>query len=776
MNKLEKLAFYVILAVSFLLPVIFVTPAALPLDILKASVFSIGTTTALFLILISNVRSGKISFLKGKSIYAILLVLLSFILSALSVAKQVGFYKTVIGAGSETSTVLFALVAVAFVYTVTVVVNSKEKFVTLLSTVVLGGILLSLFHLVRFIFGADTLTFGGMFSSQITNTVGQWNDLGVYFGFMLLISYFGVEFMTLSKFIRGMLYVLGALSIVFLMVIGFSSVWYGIAFVVFLSGLYLKKHSKISYRTIGLFVLALILSVYGQTVAGKVSTKFGINQLDVRPSWELSVDMANSALQQNPIFGVGPNRYLNVYLLNKPQSVNETVFWSLDFTSGVSYITSFVVTLGVVGLVAILWLIILIGVYAYKLYRHTASDSVQRFSIVSGVGLTIYSVVLGIFYNPSISIVVLGLTSFALFLVVLKEEGMLARKSFEGSTQRKTLIVKIIATALSVIVLIGFIYFVRRAIAANYFSRAVVALNSKNDIDTAEKLVSKAASIVDRELYYQGVSEVSVLKINRLLSTLKEADQASVDTLKSYLEVGILNAQNAIKLDSLNYQNYITQARVYESVIPVRVTGAYENAMKSYASASSLNPLNPSIYLLAARLEVAMKKLPEAKQFIGRSLQAKNNYSDAIFLLSQIQVSENSIKDAITSLLVLAQLNPQDPTIFFQLGLLYYNQGDNVNTGLALSKAIDLSPEYSNARYFLGLALARLGKYKEAQVQFEEILKFNPDNPEITNILTSLKAGRSPFQQQAVVTPEKSKTPPVKDAIDKKTSTKVKTR
>jgi tetratricopeptide (TPR) repeat protein len=213
---------------------------------------------------------------------------------------------------------------------------------------------------------------------------------------------------------------------------------------------------------------------------------------------------------------------------------------------------------------------------------------------------------------------------------------------------------------------------------------------------------------------------------------------------------------------------------VYESVVPARVNLAYENAMKSYESAAALNPLNPAVYLLAAQLEASIKKLPEAKQFIGKALQVKNNYSDAIFLLSQIQVAENSIKDAITSLLVLAQLNPQDPTIFFQLGLLYYNSGDNVNTGIVLSKAVELSPDYSNARYFLGLAYARLGKYAEAVDQFEAVARLNPDNEEVANILTALKAGKSPFQ--AVTTPEKAKTPPVKDSIDKKTSTKVKTR
>lgn len=776
MNKLEKMAFYIVLVISFLLPVIFISPTVLPLDILKSSLFSIGTTIALFLIIVSGIRSNRFTFLKGKTTYAIFFLLLSFIASALSVANDAGLYKTIIGSGIETTTVLFALISIAFIYVVTTVINSKEKFVTLLSTVVLGGIILSLFHLIRFVFGADSITFGGLFANQISNTVGQWNDLGVYFGFILLISYFAVEFMTLSKLVRTAVYVLGVISFVFLVIIGFSSVWYGIAFVTLISGLYLKKHSKISYLTIGLFVCAVVLSIYGQNIAGKLSTKFEVSQLDVRPSWELSLDMANSALQQSPIFGVGPNRYINVYLQNKPQSVNETVFWALDFTSGVSYVTSFVVTLGIIGLVAMLWLIIIVGFYVYKLYKHSVTDNIQRFSIVSGVGLTVYSVIVGILYNPSLSIIVLGLTSFSLFLVVLKEEGILEQKICEGNSARKSLIIKILAIIIGIVVLIGFIFFVRRALAGFYFSRAVVALNTNNDIDTADKYVMKAVSMVDRELYHQGVAEISVLKINRLLSTIKDADQASIDTLKSHLDTGIMYAQNAIKLDPLNYQNYITQARVYESVVPVRVTGAYENAMKSYASAASLNPLNPSIYLLAARLEVAMKKLPEAKQFIGKALEAKSNYSDAIFLLSQIQVSENSIKDAITSLLVLAQLNPEDPTIFFQLGLLYYNQGDNVNTGLALSKAVDLSPEYSNARYFLGLALARLGKYKEAADQFEEILKFNPENVEVANILASLKAGKSPFQQQTVVAPEKSKTPPVKDAIDKKTSTKVKTR
>lgn len=759
---------------SFILPIAFISPQVLPVDMLKASIFSIGTSIALILILVSAFRTGSIVSIKGKPAYALIAVVLSFILSGLAVMKDAGLYKSFFGSGTETTTILFALVSFAFVYTVVTLVRTKERLVSLLSSIVFGGLILSLFHLIRFVFGADTLTFGNIFSSQISNTIGQWNDLGVYFGFLFLISYLAIEFMVLSKAVRILLYVTSAVSLLFLVAIGFSSAWWAIAATTLFVGLYSKRHTKLSYRTIVLFVAAIVLALWGTTISGKLATRLGVNHLDVRPSWELSVDLANQTIQQKPFFGAGPNRYLNVYLQNKPLSVNQTVFWSLDFNSGVSYITSFVASLGLVGTVAILWLLIVLLLALYKLYKHNTEDSVKRFSAIIGASLALYSIILGFLYNPSLSVIFLGLVSLSLFFIALKDENLVAVVAIDGATSNKKTLVKVISAILIVVSLIALIFFIRRGVAAMYFAQAVTQLNTGNDIEKAENYVNNAIAMVDREQYYQGLAEISVIKINRLLASTKQADQKAVDTLKSYLDTGIANAQSAIKLDPVNYQNYITQARVYESVVPARVNQAYENAMKSYESAAALNPLNPSIYLLAAQLEVGVRKLPEAKQFIGRALQVKNNYSEAIFLLSQIQVAENSVKDAITSLLVLAQLNPQDPTIFFQLGLLYYNNGDNVSAGVALSKAVEISPDYSNARYFLGLAYARLGKYKEAAAQFEEIARLNPDNAEVVTILNALRAGRSPFQ--TVSAPEKSKTPPVKDSIDKKTSTKVKTR
>ncbi|MBP6975133.1 MAG: tetratricopeptide repeat protein, partial [Candidatus Pacebacteria bacterium] len=740
MIKLEKIAFWIVLAVVFLIPIAFLSPKVLPLDMLKTSIFSIGSALSFLLVLITGISSGKIRYPKGILAYASLSVVLAFILSGVAAMSTGGIYKSFFAVGTETTTVLFALLAIAFVYTITTLANTKERVLALLSSVVLGGVILGLFHISRLLFGVEFLSFGGLFGSQIANTLGQWNDLGVYFGFILLVSYLGLELMSFSKGVRVLLYITGIIAFVLTAIVGFSSVWYSVAFVVLLVGLYTKKHSKISINTIVLFVLVILFAVFNSQISDTISKKLNINQIDVRPSWELSTDIAAQTLSQSPFFGAGPNRFVNEYLRTKPASINQTVFWSVDFFSGVSYLTSFVITLGAVGVIAILFLLFAIGRYSFKVYRHTSSDPINKFVLVTGTVTTIYGIILSILYTPSFSVTVLGCVIFALFTIGLHQEGLISFGHSEGGSPRKLLLVRIIAAVAAVLALISFIFFVRRVMAAYNYQQALVIMSTTGNLDDAEKYVDKAISKVDRELYLQGKTELVSLKISRFLGTVKEVDQKTVDTLKSYLEDGVNTAHALIKLDKVNYQNYIAQARVYESVIPARVEGAYDNAMKSYASAAALNPGNPSVYLSAAQIEVAMGKLPEAKTFIGRALQVKNNYSDAIFLLSQIQVAEKSIKDAITSLLVLAQLNPQDPTIFFQLGLLYYNEGDNINTGLALSKAVELNPEYSNARYFLGLALARLGKYPEAAAQFTEIQKFNPDNTEVAQILAALQA------------------------------------
>ena len=93
----------------------------------------------------------------------------------------------------------------------------------------------------------------------------------------------------------------------------------------------------------------------------------------------------------------------------------------------------------------------------------------------------------------------------------------------------------------------------------------------------------------------------------------------------------------------------------------------------------------------------------------------------------------------------MALLVPGNPAIYFELGLLKYSIKDYNGAGQAFASALTVAPQYANAQYYLGLTLARLGRLEEAKTYFEGLAVTNPDNKELQTILTSLRAGKSPF-------------------------------
>ena len=143
-------------------------------------------------------------------------------------------------------------------------------------------------------------------------------------------------------------------------------------------------------------------------------------------------------------------------------------------------------------------------------------------------------------------------------------------------------------------------------------------------------------------------------------------------------------------------------------------------------------------------------------------LLKKNNYTEAIFLLSQIEVGEGNITQAIRSVETASIIAPNDPTVFFQLGLLRYSNDEFSNAVYSLERAIDLNPLYANAKYFLGLSYDQIGETQKAIEQFESILSTNPDNNEVSFILKNLKEGRAPFKD---VTPPLDEEPESREEL-----------
>ena len=96
----------------------------------------------------------------------------------------------------------------------------------------------------------------------------------------------------------------------------------------------------------------------------------------------------------------------------------------------------------------------------------------------------------------------------------------------------------------------------------------------------------------------------------------------------------------------------------------------------------------------------------------------------------------------------------------FQLGLIYYNDNKLEKARLEFERAVAFSPDYSNARYFLGLIYDKQGNKQGALGQFENISKLNPDNQEVKNILNNLRSGKPALEEIVQSQPPIEEKPP----------------
>ena len=765
---LDKVAFIVLQVTLFLTPIFFIPSLAVPLQTGRAAFILYGIIIAFIIWAIARLKDGIFEAPKSLFYASAGVLALAYTAAALFSANQ---SVSLSGTGLELGTLAFFLPSLVLFALVPLLVKTQEQIFRSYATLLVSFFLVALFHGIRFIFGADTLSFG-IFTSATANMLGKWNDLGIFFGFSTIVSLITLERATLSKLFKILTYICFIVSLIMLVVVNFSPVWISLAvlsLVFFVYKLSFGKEegqlgARIPYHALAVLIISVLFMFAGAKISGLISDSLGTSQVEVRPSWGATFDIAKSAIKADPVFGVGPNRFSSQWLAHKPAGINSTQFWNVDFNYGIGFIPSFVATTGLLGLVSVLLFVGLFIALALKALLRPSASPFARYLLLSSLFASVYLWIFSFIYVPSAAIWILTVIFSGLFVAAAREDKVIETKTLSVLNRPAASFVSVLLTILALIGAVSFGYFVTIKFLANvYFQKGITTINVSNDIVMGEKGITQAITLSPSDTYYQSLSELYLVKINTLFQDTKITQSDAQAQFQQLLGVAIQSAQAAVAYDSTNYQNYLTLGRIFEAVVPLKIEGAYDNAKKAYESALAVNPESPEIYLVLARLEVANGDNKAAKDFIAKALEKKNDYADAIFLLSQIQISENDVVNAINSVSAVATLSPNDPGIFFQLGLLYYNQKNFQNSALALERAVKLNPQYANAKYFLGLSYYENKNTAGALAQFKEIATTNPDNAELKAIIANLEAGKAPITPGA--NPVKSATLPVKEAI-----------
>jgi tetratricopeptide (TPR) repeat protein len=774
---LTNITRYSFIAGIFLLPLVFFT-GLMPLPLAKTMLVLLIVLVSLGALIVRTLRSGEAS-LPWHPIYlaALLLPVVYFLSALFSPERSIALF----GYNLEAGTFISILLGVLLLALISLVDRERKLSLELLGALLVSGGLVALVGAVK-VLSAGAVFNGSIFADIMGNSVGSWTDYAVFLAVIAIIALMALEMLQIKKVVRVTLYCIMILSMVLQMIINFSLAWVlllvlSLIVVVYSSTIERRFHDGARERRV--FPLALTLAVISlifvinPTVSKSgdlrtvVSNHFNVQNLDIRPSISATLSVTKPVLKADPVLGSGPNTFSTDWFAYKPVDLNGTPFWGTAFPFGVGFLPTQVASVGLLG--ALVW-IVFIGAFLMLVRKAlgTAMPRPDRFVVVTSLLVSAFLWASLFVYVPSPVIFYLAFFATGILLASLIQTGGIPVRPLHfrqsAFTNFSTVLV---TTVVGALVLVGAVYAGGRALSIFYFQRAEAQVASGASVTDVETHLDKAVSLSGLDVYYRALSEVAMSRAQAAFTSASGTAEENQAAFQAAIAKAIGASQAAVAAHPESYGNWIALGNIYATLVPapLSVDGAYDSAKNAYLEAQKHNPLSPEPSLLIARLDYAKGDLASARTGVEKAISLKQDYADAYFLLTQIEVGQNNIDRAIESAKTAAILSPDNAGVDFELGLLLYSSKDYQNAAVALAQAVKLVPNYANAKYFLGLALDKLGDKVDAITEFKDLLKSNPDNTDLPIIIQNLEANRDALYQAPSGThPEKKPTPPIKAA------------
>ncbi len=775
-NIFERIPYYFFLLAVLILPIWLLPYTSFPLEFNKAFLFYVFTIAAAIFWFISILQKASFRIPKSAALLAFLTVIAVWLVSSFFSPNS---NLSLFGAGYEVGTFFsLAFLGVALLL-VSVAFQSEAKAMKFYLALFTSSLLVFIFQLFHSGFNITLLPWN-IFASKTANTIGSWNEVGIFFGLTALLSVVFLELFNLGKFSKLLFFVTFIASLAGAALVNFTTVWivlgsFLIVFLVYLFSMRLASSAEgatqIKFMRLTIITLLVVFFfIIAKVLVGDFISSLGISSIEVKPALSATWQVIKGSLTENILLGSGPNTFVYDWLRFKPADINLTIFWSFPFQAGVGLLPTFIATTGILGGAAWLAFLLFLLFYGLKAVTYFESEVNRGLLIASFLG-SLYLWSFTIVYSPGFLITALAFLVTGVFIALLCRSGKIKTIEISFLNKPKLGFICSLIIVLLMIASVASLYFLFQKYWAAYsFSRGVDIINSSGQIDEGEKMISRAANFDPQDRYFRSLSDIGLLRIQQLASrTDLSADDLRIQ-FQNTLAAAIGNAQKAVTLNPLDFLNWMSLGGIYESVIPFKITGAGDASVSAYKEASSRAPQDPRPMLAAARVEIQNNNLKEARSFLDSAINAKSDYAPALFLLSQIEAQEGNIKESIRRAEQTFSLAPNDIGVLFQLGLLYYRDKNFDNSQLALERVVSLNPNYSNARYFLGLIYDRAGKNKDAIEQFRKIQQLNPDNQEVKKILSNLNSGKPALNNISppAPSPEKRSEVPLNEANPEK--------
>lgn len=740
----DAIIHYSLYLTVFLTPIFFLPLTPYPATLNKQFIFTTLILVATGAWLVKATRTGKIEYTKSiTGIPLVALVLFAFTSAFFSGARTMSFMGVM---GGEVDTTL-AIISFTLLYFLLPLVFKDKDDVKKMLMVLMASASLVVLATVPAMVSALTGFFGyplPVWDFVNANTVGTTNAFGLYVGCIALLAFGIFQYIPVPKYVRIWSGIVASISFALVVLIGYWAI-----FIALLCGLSVlawldarsdgQKHARGKSLPLALIVVCAAMVFLGTNII-TISLPRIPAPPEVAPSIRASLGVARKTAGegvQHFLLGSGPATYAYQYARYRDVHLNATPFWSVRFTQGFNALLTHLVSWGIFG--TLLFVLFLIA-SAYAVFRMARNRRAERMVLL----ITAFAVYMGIyvFVYPQ---------NFVLYFLLFIAMGLVAMHSArEKGAQASIAVWRIVPMfALLAVVVVGYTH-TKRYVGAIRFAQGIArAAETKDVTQSLPALIAGVRLDSNNDVYLQALASAYLAQANVIaIKAGEKADESVKKQVADAIASAVAAAERATQVNSLNAENWVGLAQVYDAIAPFNESAAL-SASAVYAKARSLDPANPIIptYLGASyRATAGRMKSGNVEQYAAaraayeEAIALKQDYAPAYFGLIGMFDDVGKSADAEARAERLRSFVSGNAEVLFQIGFAHYQAGRTEKAREVLEQTLTIVPNYANALYFLGLIYEKEGNTARAITQFERVLALNPTSAEVKEMIANLRA------------------------------------
>ena len=595
--------------------------------------------------------------------------------------------------------------------------------------------------------------------------IGSLSGLGVYFAALLPIlitvifklrSDEKMSFLSRNIF-TGILFFAVVLDLFLLLTLYAFIPWIAVLvgmgfFLIFILAQIIRPTQNLTWLPMIAFVAVLIILMIGTVKIARVNLP-----AEVSPNYKLSWEVAQNALKAKPVLGTGPATYGYDFSLYRAKDFNLNALYNLRFYQGTGIIFEALPTIGILGGVSLVVLLLsFISVAIYLLASQRNKDKVYSLGFITSSLIFLYAAVTGRIEG---TIVILAALIGAMAIGFILKESDAQEKFINLSLKASPKFALALAFVFMVVSAgVAFLFvFIGKVYVADLYAGAALREGTVSEAGSFTKL-ARAANLNGREgRYFTRIGQELMVLANT--EVLKDRSEMDIEAVRRYLNNSIASSVQGKNLMPKDVLAVESLAQIYENA-GLYVTDSLNMAQTTYEDAQKLEPHNPNYYVklgqikttqAAAEKDEAKKKelVAEAKTLFQKSIDEKSNFAPGYYYMSLIEEAQANLDGAVENAQKAFQLQRDSLNYAFNVARLMQARGkgdDNTIAESLYKQILGVNDKEINTHFSLGMLYEKTNKKKEAVDEYNKVITLLPAQQadvkvQIEKMISNIQAG-----------------------------------